>query len=408
MLAMDRNRLVLINSCVILVLGLFSIDLYNPALPSIVASIKISHAQAESLVVSYLGGFALSQLWYGPASDRHGRVRIILTSLLLAAVGNLLTAFARTGDELMLCRLVTGLGAGGCPVISRAVLSDVFKEKKSLTQALAVFSMASQVSPAFAPMIGGVITLYLSWRYNFAALFLITLAGFFFVKTTLPETRPERDSHSPGNAFASYKILVSSATFMVYSMVSALLFAVTIGYYTVSPFIFQDHYRLTSAQNGLLYVFYAVGIVIGSFATKKLVARFAPETVLRTSLTFLVAVSGAAVALCLLQPGVGLQAMLAFAFLVAVGCGVSSPLLLGLSLHPFPKLAGAGSALQGAIKMAGAGLTLWLIALLRPTELTVLMTIILALSGASLLLGLLVALPRARATLAADNGGSRS
>jgi predicted MFS family arabinose efflux permease len=288
------------------------------------------------------------------------------------------------------------------------VLSDVFKEKKALTQALAVFSMASQVSPAFAPMIGGVITLYLSWRYNFAALFVLTLAGLFIVKTTLPETRPEHASRASGNAFASYKILVSSATFMVYSIVSALLFAVTIGYYTISPFIFQDHYRLTSAQNGLLYVFYAVGIVIGSFATKKIVARFTPEWVLRASLTFLVVVSGAAVMLCVTQPGVGLTVMLILAFLVAVGCGVSSPLLLGLSLHPFPQLAGAGSALQGTIKMAGAGLTLWLIALLRPTELTVLMTIILALTGASLLLGLLVALPRARETLAADNSGSRS
>ncbi|WP_116139323.1 multidrug effflux MFS transporter [Trinickia diaoshuihuensis] len=400
---MHRHRLVLINSCVILVLGLFSIDLYNPALPSIVASIHINHTQAESLVVFYLAGFALSQLWYGPASDRHGRVRIILISLLLAAIGNLLTAFARTGNELMLCRLVTGLGAGGCPVISRAVLSDVFKEKKSLTQALAVFSMASQISPAFAPMIGGVITLYLSWRYNFAALFLITLAGLCVVKATLPETHPDRHLQPTSNAFASYKILASNPTFMVYSVVSALLFAVTIGYYTISPFIFQDHYRLTPAQNGLLYVFYAVGIVIGSFATRKLVARWAPETVLRTSLTFLVVVSGGAVAACVMLPNVGLLTMLVLAFSIAVGCGVSSPLLLGLSLHPFPMLAGAGSALQGTIKMAGAGLTLWLIALIRPTDLTMLMAIVFALAATSLLLERFLARPSARETMAADN-----
>jgi len=402
---MKRDRIVLTNSCVILVLGLFSIDLYNPALPGIVSSLHISHTEAESLVVFYLGGFATSQLWYGPASDRHGRVRIILISLLLAALGNLLTAFARTGHELMLCRLITGLGAGGCPVISRAVLSDVFKEKKALTQALSVFSMASQVSPAFAPMIGGVITLYLSWRYNFAALFVIMLAGFFIVKTTLPETRPPRDVLSPQNAVASYRILVSSAPFIVYSVVSALLFSVTIGYYTISPFIFQEHYRLTSAQNGLLYVFYAAGIVIGSFATKKLVARLSPETVLRISLMFLVLVSAIGDTLCLVQPNVGLLVMLLLAFLVATGCGISSPLLLGLSLHAFPKLAGAGSALQGSIKMAGSGITLWLIALFRPTDLTVLMTVILALTGVSLLLGILVAHPRLRETLTIDNSG---
>lgn len=51
-----------------------------------------------------------------------------------------------------------------------------------------------------------------------------------------------------------------------------------------------------------------------------------------------------------------------YSFAVGLGCGLSSPLLLGISLHGHAELAGTGSALQGALKMAGAALVLWFFA----------------------------------------------
>ncbi|WP_323871576.1 MFS transporter [Xenorhabdus doucetiae] len=118
-----KSKLIIINSCVILILGLFSIDLYNPALPAIKSALAITNNQAQGLVVYYLLGFAVSQLFYGPLSDKHGRIPVILFSLLFAAVGNYLTSMAESFHTLSLFRLLTGIGAGGCPVISRAILS---------------------------------------------------------------------------------------------------------------------------------------------------------------------------------------------------------------------------------------------------------------------------------------------
>ncbi|WP_255619362.1 hypothetical protein [Photorhabdus antumapuensis] len=46
--------------------------------------------------------------------------------------------------------------------------------------------MASQVSPAFAPIIGGYITEYLLWKFNFIVLAIMMLLGAIFVKMTLP------------------------------------------------------------------------------------------------------------------------------------------------------------------------------------------------------------------------------
>ncbi|WP_323871577.1 MFS transporter [Xenorhabdus doucetiae] len=84
---------------------------------------------------------------------------------------------------------------------------DTFRDKTELSKSLAVFSMASQVSPAFAPVIGGYITQYLPWKFNFIALAIMMLTGLFFVKMTLPETSPMKSTGS--GRIAGFRILLS-------------------------------------------------------------------------------------------------------------------------------------------------------------------------------------------------------
>ncbi|MDX7999992.1 multidrug effflux MFS transporter [Xenorhabdus sp. Reich] len=352
-----KSKLIIINSCVILVLGLFSIDLYNPALPVIKIALAITDNQAQSLVVYYLVGFAVSQLVYGPLSDKHGRIPVIIFSLLFSAIGNYLTSTAESFHTLSLFRLLTGIGAGGCPVISRAILSDTFRDKTELSQSLAIFSMASQVSPAFAPVIGGYITEYLPWKFNFIALTIMMLTGAFFVKMTLPETSPMK-STNPGR-ITGFRILLSDVNFVVYSVVSAVLFAITIGYFTASPFIFQAQFELSSSQNGYLFMIYSAGIVIGSLLTKKGLSHTTPERMLKVSLPLLVLFTAMALIFIYFTQILSIEFIIIYSFAVGLGCGLSSPLLLGISLHGHPELSGTGSALQGALKMAGAAVVLW-------------------------------------------------
>lgn len=311
-------------------------------------------------MVYYLLGFAVSQLFYGPLSDKHGRIPVILFSLLFSAVGNYLTSTAESFHTLSLFRLLTGIGAGGCPVISRAILSDTFRDKTELSKSLAVFSMASQVSPAFAPIIGGYITEYLPWQFNFIALAIMMLVGVFFVKMTLPETSPMK-SMGRGR-IAGFLILLSDVNFIVYSVVSAVLFAITIGYFTASPFVFQMQFGLSSSQNGYLFMIYSAGIVIGSLLTKKWLSHSTPEKILRASLPLLLFFTAVALITIHVTPVLSITFIISYSFAVGLGCGLSSPLLLGISLHGHPELSGTGSALQGALKMAGAAIVLWFFA----------------------------------------------
>lgn len=355
-----NSRRIMINACVILILGLLSIDLYNPALPSIKIALNITDAQAQRMVVWYLGGFSVSQLIYGPMSDKYGRVPVILLSLFLAALGNYLTSTAESYHALLAFRLFTGLGAGGCPVISRAILSDTFKDKAELSKSLTVFSMASQISPALAPIIGGYITAHLPWKYNFLALALFMCLGFLFVKITLRETVPKRRVSQ--GAFSGFIVLLSSRKFVIYSLVSAILFAITIGYFTASPFVFQRQFNLSPQQNGYVFIAYSAGIVTGSWLTKRGLTWVTPEKLLRVSLPLLVIVTLSAFLATQSTSLLSVGFIVTYSAAVGLGCGLSSPLLLGISLHGHPGLAGTGSALQGTLKMAGAALVLWFFA----------------------------------------------
>ncbi|MDR0219611.1 MAG: Bcr/CflA family efflux MFS transporter [Enterobacteriaceae bacterium] len=355
-----KSKIIIINSCVILVLGLFSIDLYNPALPIIKTALAMTNNQAQSLVVYYLFGFAVSQLFYGPISDKYGRIPVILFSLLFSAIGNYLTSSAGSFHTLSLFRFLTGIGAGGCPVISRAILSDTFRDKTELSKSLAIFSMASQVSPAFAPIIGGYITEYLPWKFNFIALAIMMLIGALFVKMTLPETSPMKSNNN--GRTAGFRILLSDLNFVIYSVISAVLFAITIGYFTASPFIFQTQFGLSTSQNGYLFMIYSAGIVMGSLLTKKWLSHAMPEKILKISLPLLLVFTVIALIFIHVISVLSIGFIIAYSFAIGFGCGLSSPLLLGISLHGHPELSGTGSALQGTLKMAGAAIVLWFFA----------------------------------------------
>jgi predicted MFS family arabinose efflux permease len=135
---------------------------------------------------------------------------------------------------------------------------------------------------------------------------------------------------------------------MIYSVVSAVLFSITIGYFTASPFVFQTQFHLTSSQNGYLFMIYSAGIVIGSWLTKRCLSRATPEKILMVSLPLLVAFTLLASLSVHFTNVLSIGFIVIYSFAVGLGCGLSSPLLLGISLHGHAELAGTGSALQGA------------------------------------------------------------
>ena len=273
------SKKALFFACLILVVGFLSVDLYNPSLPMMVQVLHIDAATAKALASTYLLGFGLSQLIYGPLSDQYGRKNIILISLAITVFGNVLTIYAHNGTEMLWYRFITGLGAGGCPAISRAIIRDSFTDKKTLTRAFGVLAMASQLSPGFAPMLGGVIEHYVGWQYNFVALGAFSLIALIVVMIGYRETNMHKHEMRFSQLFTNYFVLLTNMRFMLLSLLAGVVFVYTMGYYTINPFVYQNEFQLNPAQNGFIFIFFAAGLFLGASLLKPLTKRFTPEAV---------------------------------------------------------------------------------------------------------------------------------
>src|ERR1700750_1214780 len=73
-------------------IGPLRMDMYLPSLPAIGQQLGVTAAQVQLTISSYLIGFAIGQILYGPVSDRYGRKTVLLAALALYGVGTICCA----------------------------------------------------------------------------------------------------------------------------------------------------------------------------------------------------------------------------------------------------------------------------------------------------------------------------
>ena len=94
-------------------LGPLSMDMYLPSLPDIGRTLNAPTLQVQLTISSYLFGFAVGQIFYGPVSDRFGRRPILLAALVLYALATIGCALAQR-LYLQLRGQFVELGKKGC------------------------------------------------------------------------------------------------------------------------------------------------------------------------------------------------------------------------------------------------------------------------------------------------------
>ena len=94
-------------------LGPLSMDMYLPSLPDIARVLEAPTARVQLTISSYLIGFAVGQLIYGPLSDRHGRRPVLFAALGLYVTGTLICAATQSIDTLIAARFLQARRRGG-------------------------------------------------------------------------------------------------------------------------------------------------------------------------------------------------------------------------------------------------------------------------------------------------------
>ena len=255
-------------------LGPFSIDTYLPAFPAIQDGLNASAIEVQQTLTAYLLSFAAMTLWHGALSDAFGRRNVVLVSLMIFAVASFGCASVHSVHYLWGFRILQGASAGAGMVIGRAIIRDLYAGAPA-ERLLSLVTMIFSIAPAIAPIFGGWIVSYSSWRNIFLALFAYTLVLLWACYKHLPETLPKenRQPFSADFLWRSYKDVFKSPLFYLKAGTIAFNFAGLFLYVAAAPAFITQHLKLGPNQFAWQFVPSVAGIFLGAFAANRLAGK---------------------------------------------------------------------------------------------------------------------------------------
>jgi EmrB/QacA subfamily drug resistance transporter len=188
---------------VALFMAVIDTTIVNVALPTIGRSFDVPADHIDGVVVGFLVSMAVFVPASGWLGDRFGTRRVLLTAIAVFTVGSALCGVAQSYGELVVFRVVQGVGGGMLTPVGMAMLFRTFPPEERV-RASSIITIPTSFAPALGPVLGGILVTSASWRWAFFVNVPIGLAGLVFGLLFLPEvTRVEAEAFDlPGFTLA--------------------------------------------------------------------------------------------------------------------------------------------------------------------------------------------------------------
>ena len=336
--------------------GAAASDVYLPSLPSMAAALTTTPGLVQQTLTIFLFFYALSQLIYGPLSDRFGRRNVLLVGVAIFLVASVGCAMAQSIEALLVFRVIQAFGACAGPVIGRAVVRDLYGPADS-ARILAYVAMTMMLTPILAPILGAWLEVTFGWRANFFFMTAFAACVLLAVFALLPETIPARDATALriGRIGRNYLTLLSDSRFLGYALAATFGFSGLWAFITASPFVLIELVGLSPGRYGLMFALMSGGFALGSFASTRLSRRIGlDQTILFGIASY---VTGALILNSLAFGGVLTTLAIELPMIMmSIGCGLILANCQAGAIGPFPQMAGTASALLGFLMMGGSSL----------------------------------------------------
>jgi len=330
--------------------GPVSIDMYLPGFPAIER--EFGMRGVETTMAAYLVGLAVSQLFYGPISDRFGRKPPLYFGFALYAIGAAGCALAGSMPALTLLRVVQALGGSSGFVIGRAIVRDRC-EPHEAARAFSLLMMIVALGPVFAPVAGGFVVTHFGWRATFVFQTALGLALFAATHFLLRESRPESTVKplNLANVLRTYVRLGKDRLLVGYSLVGGFGMGALFSYVTGAPTVLTHRYDLSPQQFGALIGLNGLAFMTASRLNMIALRTMSPRDVLARYVWMPLVIGVALLTLTSLWP-IPLWMLVALQLSFFVTVGRVTPHVAALALAPHGAEAGAASALMGALQSA--------------------------------------------------------
>ncbi|KAL4874945.1 major facilitator superfamily domain-containing protein [Aspergillus karnatakaensis] len=245
----------------------------------------------------FILAYAVGPIFFGPASELYGRMRLLQASNIWYLAWNLGCGFATTKSQFFGFRFLAGIGGSAPLAIGGGCISDMWSAEDR-GKAMGIYTLGPILGPVVGPVAGGFIAQYSTWRWVFwstsAAALGIQAIGFVWLRESHPATllryRRNRVAKETGNErlhtvvqpqtfvytlavgfwrpirlFFTQPIIFCMAIYMAY------LFGTTYLLFATFPDVWTVVYHEDPGIGGLNYISIAVGSFAGLFFNVKVI-----------------------------------------------------------------------------------------------------------------------------------------
>ncbi|PWL18048.1 MFS transporter [Falsochrobactrum shanghaiense] len=343
----------------IMAINALAVDIMLPGLPQIGASLGVlSENHAQFVITAYLLGFGVSQLFYGPLSDRFGRRIPLFGGLLIFILAALGAAVATNFTVLLVLRVLQGLGAAATRVIAVSVVRDRFAGRQ-MAEVMSLVMMVFMILPVLAPAGGQVIMLFGEWHLIFLCMAFLAAAVAIWAYIRLPETLPveQRRPLTISSVIGGFRIVLTNRVALFYMLGTSFILGALFGYINSAQQIFVDIYKL-GPLFPLAFAAVAMTLALASFLNSRLVGRFGMRRISQTMLLVFTGFSLLWMALSLLTEGhLPFALMMAIYMVIMFSFSLVTANFNALAMEPLGNVAGTASSVLGfAQTVIGASL----------------------------------------------------
>lgn len=333
-----RNVNLLLMLVLLVAVGQMAQTIYIPAIADMARDLNVREGAVQSVMGAYLLTYGVSQLFYGPISDRVGRRPVILVGMSIFMLATLVAVTTSSLTVLIAASAMQGMGTGVGGVMARTLPRDLY-ERTQLRHANSLLNMGILVSPLLAPLIGGLLDTMWNWRACYLFLLVLCAGVTFSMARWMPETRPVDAPRT--RLLTSYKTLFGNSGFNCYLLMLIGGLAGIAAFEACSGVLMGAVLGLSSMTVSILFILPIPAAFFGAWFAGRPNKRF--STLMWQSV------------ICCLLAGLlmwipdwfgvmNVWTLLVPAALFFFGAGMLFPLATSGAMEPFPFLAGTAGA----------------------------------------------------------------
>ena len=329
-------------------------DLYLPALPIMPGELNTTASNIQMTIGVMTFGVALGQLFGGPISDTMGRKMPLIVGNLLCVISSIICAYAPSIEILLLGRFLQGLTGSVGVVISKAIARD-FASGQELTKLFALLMMVNGLAPVIAPLVGGQLLLFTTWRVIFIILAVfsaILLVGSLLFRESLPKEK--RVTGGVGVAVKNYITLIKDKPFLGQTLIQLFAFGGFFAYISGSSFVYQNIFNLSAQEFSYLFGINSCGIVLASAISSRVSNVITAKQLLTFSLWQLTI--GSLLFLVSMIFDWSLIPVTTILFFTVCTVSLFGSASFSMAMTKYGKMAGSASAILGFASMFAAGI----------------------------------------------------